>query len=278
MSLIDMDANVISPPGRGTGQSVRPPRDQARASGQSNGPRGDRGPNQRSPTGNRFEGQRGSSGQGGPGAFRRTGASGGLTAGQSGPGGAAGGARGKGGRRKRGDNDRPEKNDDAALRALRQQWEGAPIIPQEVEVNDTALFGASSILSKNQLLVLTKDKRKIFEEKPTDATNYRSTTVRLPQNRPARSLSNVGSECCFCFLGRYNADNIAKEQNVLRLVGDLSYRLPTSPVPSDPSLQKNKKAFMKSTFEWQMALQQNLAPAHIKQIKAASDIMTKVLA
>jgi len=69
-----------------------------------------------------------------------------------------------------------------------------------------------------------------------------------------------------------------KEQNVLRLIGDLSYRLPTSPVPSDPKLEKNKKAFMKSTFEWKMALQQNLAPAHQKQIKAASEILTKVLA
>ena len=73
-------------------------------------------------------------------------------------------------------------------------------------------------------------------------------------------------------------DISAKEQNVLRLVGDMSYRLPTLPVPSDPKLQKDKKAFMKSTFEWQMALQQNLAPAHQKQIKAASAILSKVLA
>lgn len=179
MSLIDMDSSTISPSNRGPQQSNRPPRNQSRASGPIDGSRGDRSSNQRS-AGNRFGGQR----PGGPG---------GITAGPGGPGG-AGGARGKGGRRKRGDNDRPEKNDDAALRALRQQWEGAPIIPQEMEVNHGALFGSSSILSKNQLLLLTKTQSKIFEAKKTDVTNYRSTTVRLPQTRPARSLSNIGSK------------------------------------------------------------------------------------
>ena len=194
MSLIDMDANITSQPPRGPRQSDRPPRE-PRASGQNDRPRGDRGENQRNQSTNRFGG---SGGPGGPGGLRRSG-SGASVAGPGGarapggPGAAAGAAR-KGGRRKRGDNDRPEKNDDAALRAIRQQWEGALVLPQEIETTDKVLFGAPSLLSRTQLLALTKNQPKLFAAQKTDLTNYRSTTVRLPQNRPARSLSNVGSE------------------------------------------------------------------------------------